>query len=96
MSYLFLKLFTKGECHLNEQKENKIIFRDNPDEVVNLTIGELDDLVYAAVSRVVSRANNNLYNGLARSFLDRFDEDNRTIIEELDQIKLQLKALNNK
>lgn len=76
---------------MNKHKENKIIFRDNQDKVKNLTIGELDDLVYAAVGRATNRANNDLYHGLAKSFLDRFDEDNRTIVKELEQIKLQLK-----
>lgn len=72
----------------------KIKFRGNTNNIVTLDIDTLDDLIYAAASRATNKQNSSLYNGLTNAFLDRFDDDLRALIKEVEQIKLRLDNLN--
>lgn len=62
------------------------------DLLVTLTIQDLSDLIYYTVIRANKRSNENLYKGLMRGFLDRFDADLGTIIEQLDDVKELVKS----
>jgi hypothetical protein len=53
---------------------------------VTMTIDVLEDIVFKATTKACG----NLYNGLVKAFLDRYDKDFETIIRELDYIKLHL------
>lgn len=56
-------------------------------EKVEITKSELEEIVY----KFSRKASDNLYKGLCRAFFDRYDQDLRTIIQELDYIKLCLR-----
>lgn len=79
---------------MSKKKNDRVEFRDNPDNIVTLSIGELNDLIYSASQRAANNATNNLYNGLARAFLDRFDEDNRIFLNELEEMRIRLNSMN--
>lgn len=72
----------------------KIKFRDNTDNIVVLTVSDLDDLIFTASYRAANKACTSLYGGLTNAFLDRFDDDLRALIKEVEQIKLRLDNLN--
>lgn len=69
---------------------NRKKFRGNGNNIVILTIDELDDLVYSATYRAANKATTNLYKGLDNAYLNRFDNDFRVILDEIEQIKLRL------
>lgn len=69
---------------------NRKKFRGNGNNIVILTIDELDDLVYSATYRAANKATTNLYKGLSSAYLNRFDDDFRTVLDEIEQIKLRL------
>ena len=50
-----------------------------------MSLDTLEDIVFKASSKACS----NLYNGLVKAFLDRYDKDFETIIKEIDYLKLQ-------
>lgn len=73
--------------------KKQINFRGNPDTIVQLTIGDLDDLVYKASYRASNKAVNSLYKGLVKAFLDRFDQDHSILIDEMEQIRIRLNSI---
>ena len=72
-----------------EQQQEKVIFRGNEDNLITLTIGELNDLVYSASLRAARKATNDLYHGITKGFFYRWDDDIRTILDEIEQLKLR-------
>jgi hypothetical protein len=63
------------------------------EKFVLLTEKQIDDLIYFSSLRATKRACDNLFGGLI-PYLNRLNEDNGKILEELDFIKLSLQ--NNK
>lgn len=80
---------------MNKVDDKKIDFTKNPDTIVKLSIGDLNDLVYVASFHAATNACSNLYKGLTKAFLDRFDEDHAILIDEMEQIRVRLNALGN-
>ncbi|MEH6957767.1 hypothetical protein [Neobacillus drentensis] len=64
---------------------------DNKSVKVTMSLETLEDIVFKASSKACS----NLYNGLVKAFLDRYDKDFETIFKELDDIKLTLQIKGN-
>jgi hypothetical protein len=61
----------------------------NNELLVTMTQGQLEDLIYYTTVRASKRALDKHFRGLL-PFLDRINDDNEKIIEELDYIKLAL------
>ncbi|MFP5111848.1 hypothetical protein ACSU64_05650 [Bacillaceae bacterium C204] len=64
---------------------------DNKSVKVTMSLETLEDIVFKASSKACS----NLYNGLVKAYLDRYDKDFETIIKELDDINLKLQHRGN-
>lgn len=54
-----------------------------------MTIEELDDLVYLASYRASNQATSSLYKGLSLAYFNRWNDDIKTILEEIEQLKLR-------
>jgi hypothetical protein len=61
----------------------------NNELLVTMTQGQLEDLIYYTTVRASKRALDKHFRGLL-PFLDRINDDNEKLLEELDFIKLSL------
>lgn len=66
------------------------------EKLVVMTEDELDNLIYYACRRAANNVSATSFHGYVKAYFGRWDEDIRTIIAELDQIKLKLDDKENK